>query len=82
MSGLSGLDDRYVARARVSALYKSLLGRFPGEAETAYWSSELLDESHCLRTVIDLIAGSAECAERLRSFFRHPSSVADWRLYP
>jgi len=77
-------DSRVLAKARVTALYRSLLGRFPGEQEEAYWTEELLSGRRSLQMVIDGIAGSPECTARLRGVFQRPdpASAACWMLYP
>jgi len=77
-------DSRVLAKARVTALYRSLLGRFPGEQEEAYWTEELLSGRRSLQMVIDGIAGSPECTARLRGVFQRPApaSAECWMLYP
>ena len=77
-------DNRVLARARVIALYRSLLGRFPGEQEETYWTEELLFGRRSLQMVIEGIAGSPECTARLRGVFQRPdpASAACWMLYP
>ncbi|HUT23326.1 MAG TPA: DUF4214 domain-containing protein [Sumerlaeia bacterium] len=54
----------YVAR-----FYRAFLGRFPNDAEIAYWTAELDSERRTADNAIDLFADSPEFTNRLNAHF-------------
>jgi hypothetical protein len=53
----------------VERFYRAFLGRFPNEAELAYWTAELDSGRRTTDDVIDLFGGSQEFTARLEEFF-------------
>jgi len=53
----------------VTRFYRAFLGRFPNDAEIAYWSAELDSGRRTTDAVIDLFADSAEFTARLNEYF-------------
>jgi hypothetical protein len=65
--GKSPTSEDYVVR-----LYRAFLGRFPNDAELAYWTAELDSGRRTTDDAISLFADSAEFTERLRMYFETP----------
>ncbi|HUT22944.1 MAG TPA: DUF4214 domain-containing protein, partial [Sumerlaeia bacterium] len=55
--------------AIVARLYRAFLGRFPSDAELAYWSAELDSGARTTDDLIDLFADSTEFTARLGKYF-------------
>jgi hypothetical protein len=53
----------------VVRFYRAFLGRFPNDAEIAYWSGELDSGRQDADGLINLFAGSVEFTARLEGFF-------------
>jgi len=56
----------------VTRFYRAFLGRFPNDAEVAYWSAELDSGRQTTDGVIGLFADSAEFTGRLGGYFDGP----------
>lgn len=72
------------AEDTVIRLYRSFLGRFPGEDEVAYWAGELKTGRLTLDQAIELFGDSVEFATILNRYFpplAPPARANDWALY-
>jgi len=57
------------ATATVTRLYRSFMGRFPGDGEVAYWADEIVSGRRTLGMVVEVFANSEEFTIRLGQYF-------------
>jgi len=57
------------ASATVTRLYRSFMGRFPGDGEVAYWTDEITSGRRTLEQVVAAFGNSGEFTVRLGQYF-------------
>jgi hypothetical protein len=57
------------ASATVTRLYRSFMGRFPGDGEAAYWTDEIASGRRTLEQVVSAFGNSEEFTMRLKEYF-------------